>query len=84
MDQTMQTPESEPKGNGALVGAVIVVLLLIIGGVYFWKTNMKKEVAPPAPEQEDVGDMGGEGVSAEGNLEANLNSVDLDSLDEGL
>ena len=33
--------EPEKKSNGALVGLVIIIIILIIGGVYMWMTNKK-------------------------------------------
>lgn len=31
--------ETEKKSNGALVGIVIVVIILVIGGIYMWQIN---------------------------------------------
>ena len=31
--------EPEKKSNGALVGLVIVVIILIVGGIYVWYSN---------------------------------------------
>lgn len=31
--------ETEKKSNGALVGIVIVIIILVIGGIYMWMSN---------------------------------------------
>jgi uncharacterized protein HemX len=36
---TSQTPQKE--GAGPIVGAIIVLLLLILGGIYFWSERAK-------------------------------------------
>jgi uncharacterized protein HemX len=33
--------EPETKTNGASVGLVIIVIILIVGGIYFWQTKTK-------------------------------------------
>lgn len=32
--------EPNKKSNGALIGSIIVILILVVGGVYFWMTKM--------------------------------------------
>ncbi len=31
--------EPEKKSNGALIGLIIIVIILIIGGIYMWQSN---------------------------------------------
>lgn len=31
--------EPEKKSNGALIGLIIIILLLVIGGIYVWQSN---------------------------------------------
>lgn len=31
--------EPEKKSNGALVGLVIIIIILVIGGIYIWISN---------------------------------------------
>jgi len=31
--------EPEKKSNGALVGLVVIVIILVIGGIYLWQSN---------------------------------------------
>ena len=52
------------KSNGALIGSIIIIIILVLGGIYLLKNNMKEA---PAPEQE---------------IETELNTMDLETLDE--
>ncbi len=58
------------KSNGPLIGAIIIVVILVIGGIYLWQRTAKEAPLPPADDLAE--------------LEANLNEVDLESLDEGI
>jgi hypothetical protein len=33
--------EPEKKSNGALIGSVIIIIILIIGGIYVWQAKVK-------------------------------------------
>jgi len=33
--------EGEHKSNGATVGLIIILLILIVGGIYTWKSKLK-------------------------------------------
>jgi hypothetical protein len=74
-----QPQQTQQKSNGALVGSVIIIVILIIGGIYFWQTKLKDKAMP-------VENVGGDSVSSDDslNLEADLNSIDLESLDSGI
>lgn len=67
--------EPEKKSNGALVGSIIIILILIVGGIYLWQKKTAEDSDTPK-----------EDVQLEGTteLETELNSIDLDSLDEDL
>jgi flagellar basal body-associated protein FliL len=45
--------EPEKKSNGAMVGLIIVVIILVIGGIYMWQKN-KGEVEAPAENLVEV------------------------------
>lgn len=64
--------EPEKKSNGALVGAVIIILILLVGGIYMWKQRaetlpaaLTEEVAPADTEELDL-------------LEQDLNAIDTE------
>jgi len=67
--------EPEQKPNGALIGLSIIVIILIIGGIYLWKNSARENNIVP-----DSSDTTGSLDSA-ADLDANVNSIDLDNLD---
>lgn len=34
--------ENEDKTNGALIGLVVIVIILIIGGIYIWQSRVEE------------------------------------------
>ena len=67
--------EPEKKSNGALIGIIIIIILLIAGGIYVWQSKVET-----APE----GTLGGEVVSP--SDEAELDSLDqeMNSVDTSI
>ncbi|MEO5635420.1 MAG: hypothetical protein ABIS26_02195 [Candidatus Paceibacterota bacterium] len=63
----------EQKSNGALIGSIVVIVILIIGGIYFWKHSVENKEAPEPQVQNSAA-----------SLDAELNNVNLDSLDSGI
>ena len=35
--------EPEKKSNGAFVGLVIIIIILVIGGIYIWQSSQKEK-----------------------------------------
>ena len=33
--------EPEKKSNGAFVGLVVIIIILVVGGIYIWQQNRK-------------------------------------------
>lgn len=57
--------EPEKKSNGALVGLVVIVLILVIGGVYIWYTNKENlEISTPQTQPEAVSDQDAAALNA--------------------
>ena len=88
MEPNTQTSENKPAGP--VIGAVIIILILVVGALYFWGAKLNKE-ANQTPE--DI--LGGEDKTLEqlqtqststeiGDIEADLNVTDLDNLDADL
>ncbi len=72
--------EPEQKSNGALTGSIIIIVILIIGGLYLWKTVLKEKPMPvDSGLSQETDTTGATDVTAE--MEANLNSIELESLD---
>ena len=67
--------ESDKKSSGALIGSIIIILILIIGGIYLLKNTTKEKLYPEATDQ-----VGYEENSTT-SLEAELESMELDSID---
>lgn len=44
-------PTQDKKSYGALVGSVIIIVLLVLGGIYFWMSK-QVPVTPPAQVEE--------------------------------
>ena len=64
--------EPEKKSNGALVGLIIIVIILVIGGIYMYQMK-SEEMEKVNTETESVNP----GDSAELNtLDAELNATD--------
>ena len=69
--------EPEEKSNGALVGSIIIIVILILGGAYFLKTSMKNQPATP----EDTSTIESNTNVDTTEVENELNSIDLETLD---
>ena len=33
--------EPEKKSNGAFIGLIVIIIILVIGGIYMWQLNQK-------------------------------------------
>ena len=47
--------EEIKKSNGAFIGSIIIIIILIIGGIYIWQAEIKKalenkKLQTPPPE----------------------------------
>lgn len=54
-----QFPPNQPldaessKSYGAIVASVIIILILVVGGLYFWgKTLSERQQVPPTPQEQ--------------------------------
>ncbi len=72
---SMQTPETAKHGMGPVIGAVIIILILVLGALYFWGVKAQKdaEVLPFIPQE-----MTGE-TSVQGNQDLST-ADDISSL----
>lgn len=77
----------EEKSNNALIGSIIIVIVIIIGGIYFWQTAIKNKIQNPVSNTQVTQPTGttpeatGTDVS---DIEKDLNSLDVNNLDQGL
>jgi len=73
-------PEQKTN-NGALIGSIIIIVILIIGGIYLWKAGTKENPAPLSNTE------GNETVNQQDNtnsIETDLNDINLDNLDQNI
>lgn len=67
----------DKKSNGALVGAVIVVLILILGGVYLWSSNsLNNDESNPVEYENTEEQSGMEESNAASVIEADLSVIE--------
>ena len=71
--------DQNQKSNGAMVGLIVIVLILIIGGIYMWNQNMKQKALDVTNDTPDASQ-----ATSATQLDANIDNIDLDSLDSGL
>lgn len=65
----------EQKTNGALIGSIIIIIILIVGGIYLWQVSMT-ETTPTDTNMEATDDTS--------KVEADVDNIDTEGLDEGL
>ncbi|HEY4502861.1 MAG TPA: hypothetical protein VJC14_00265 [Candidatus Paceibacterota bacterium] len=75
MEPNTQVEQKTSGTNGALIGSIIIILILIVGGIYLWKVSLKEEASPVGDTAENTGED-------TASMEANVNSIELESLDE--
>jgi hypothetical protein len=78
------TPEEKGGGAGSMIATVVVVVIIIIGAIYFW--NARSVEAPAVDDTASVVE-GITNVSTSdetADIEADLNSTELDELNAEL
>jgi len=66
--------EPEKKSNGALIGLVVIVIILILGGLYMWKVNSEENTGDPyQPESSAITNEDADELSS---LETDLQAAD--------
>ena len=68
--------EPEKKSNGALLGSIIIIIIMIIGGIYIWQFKVQKALEEKKLQEENV-------VPADTN-ELNILEEDLNTLDTNI
>lgn len=84
-----QTPGAKPVGP--VIGVIIIVLVLTLGGLYFYGDQLNRKNGVMTPEEirnasdASVTNLGQQGTSDEtAAIEADLNATDLNNLDKEL
>ncbi len=73
--------DTEKKSNGALIGLVIIVIILVIGGLYMWQSNQADTTV-----NSTIGETQTDGTGVTAEDSANLDNLDkdLDSADTNI
>ena len=83
-----QTSENRPAGP--VIGAVIIILILVVGALYFWGAKLNKEANQTpedilSAEDQTLNQLQTQSTSTEiGDIETDLNATDLNNLDADL
>ncbi len=48
-DHLLQAHNPRQDGSGPVVGTIIILILLVLGGIYFWTESQKKAAPAPLP-----------------------------------
>ncbi len=70
--------EPEKKSNGATVGLIVIVIILIIGGVYIWKAKVRS-----AMEEKKTAEMNAAKAGSNSEVTSS-DSAEVDALGEDL
>ncbi len=89
MGSVMPKMAEEKKQVGPTIGVIIIVLLLTLGGFYFYGDQLNKKAATPEEIQktpdESAMKLQEQSASDEtSSIEADLNATDLNGLDKEL
>ena len=70
--------EPEKKINGAFVGLVVIIIILVLGGIYIWQSNQKeKELLQNSQAQSEV--LTDQDAAALEALELDAETIDTDT-----
>jgi hypothetical protein len=72
-EQNININNSDQKSNGALIGTIVIIIILLVGGIYLWQKGM---------EQRRTVEENSNGNTAQ--VEGELNNMNLDNLDQGI
>ena len=48
-DQTHNQNRPHDEGAGPIIGAIIIVILVVFGALYFWGQKLNRQPSPDAP-----------------------------------
>lgn len=65
--------EQEKKPNGALLGSIVIIIILIIGGIYVWQSKVQQLLEQKKLQSEAITAMDANELNA---LEQDLSTTD--------
>ena len=72
----------EQKSNGALIGSIIIIIILIIGGLYLYKTSVKEKVGQV--NQSTTVNPTTSNSDSTTDIETDLNNTNIDNIDKAI
>jgi hypothetical protein len=88
---TIETPNDSGEGrSGPLIGTIVVIVIIALGGLYFWGSSVDKALRENTDtgsimEDESLSAMRTQSDSTDiASIEADLNATDLSDLDREL
>ncbi len=74
--------QHEERTSGALIGSVIIIIILIVGGIYFWQTSLKEKLdqVPANTNLENTTDTSGLPL----NIQKDLNNINSNIPEEAI
>lgn len=85
--QSENKPTKKDSNIGPIIGSVIIIVLIILGGLYFWGYIInKQQVNAPTTEESEVEEVKTEEIADPDVAEINneLNSTNVDEIDSEL
>jgi predicted RNase H-related nuclease YkuK (DUF458 family) len=73
------TMEMEKKSNGAFIGSIIVIIILVLGGIYLWTSKVKDNQNTGSQTiLEDTDTTAAESYDDLSGIEEELDSTEID------
>lgn len=84
-NQMPLTQNMDKKSKGPLVAVIIILVLIVVGGLYFLRQRANQEVFIPVESGDSVVESLNQQSSSDEleSIEADLNATDLENLDQG-
>jgi uncharacterized protein HemX len=68
--------EPQKKSQGALIGSIIIIIILIIGGIYIWQIKIKEMKAEQQRVQMQAAAINAANLNELKTLEQDINNTD--------
>ncbi len=81
---------TEDRSSGPIVGVVVIILVLVVGALYFWGAELNKEQSQSAEKIVNGADPVTNSLRSQSqsdsvdSIQADLNNTDLDSLNSDI